>query len=311
MRKLVGSDRVFYYTLLPFGGIVLAVFILLLGVLAWKSVPILVREGASFFTKNIWKPSETSPSMEEYGILAPLLDTLYTSLIALVLATPASLLLALLTAEYAPIRLRGVLENIVDLMAGVPTVVYGLWGAFVVAPMLREYVMKPLHEHLGFLPLFSCEPISGQSVLTAGVVLAVMITPFMTGVIREAYSMIPFSLREALASIGATRLEMIRVLLSMMKPAIMAAGLLGLGRAAGETIAVSLTIGNSFSLSPCMLRPGYTISSLIANQFPNAGFYYYMTSALYASGLTLLLMGVLLNLVGLKLMWSWRERIHG
>ena len=309
--KAFFTEKTFYYTLAPIAALSLAVILMLISILAWKSIPILDKEGLSFITKSAWRPSETNPSLEFYGILAPLLGTLYTSAIALALATPASLALAILTTEYAPEKARGLLEAITDLMVGVPTVIYGLWGAFILAPLLKKYVMNPLYNHFSFIPLFSKQPITGESILTAGVILAVMITPFMTGLIRESINMIPWSLREAVASLGATRFECIRVLMSLLKPAVIASALLGLGRAAGETIAVSLTIGNCYGISICLFTPSYTISSLIANQFPNAGFYHYMQSALYAAGLVMLLISIAFSVVGVKLLYRWRGVLHG
>ncbi len=310
-HKAFFTDKVFYYTLAPIAAVSLAVILALISVLTWKSIPILRREGLSFITTSSWNPSPSNPSLEFYGILAPLLGTIYTSLIALTLATPASLAIAVLSTEYAPERVKGFLEALTDLMVGIPTVVYGLWGAYVLAPLLMKYVMQPLYKHFSFIPLFSKPPVTGESILTAGVILAVMITPFMTGLIRESMNMIPWSLREAVASLGATRFECIRVLTGLLKPAIIAAALLGLGRAAGETIAVSLTIGNCYGISICMFTPSYTISSLIANQFPNAGFYHYMSSALYAAGLVMLLISIALSIAGVKLLCKWRCMVHG
>jgi len=304
------SDKIFFYALLPFAGIILSLFILLLGVFMNNSLPIFTREGLKFITSNTWEPSETNPEMEYYGILSPLFGTFYTSLVALIIALPASIALTLFIDEYVPYRLRIVIINLVEIMAGLPTVLYGLWGAFVLAPILRNYVMIPLNMYLWFIPIFSCRPLSPLTIFTASVVLAIMIIPFMTSIIREAYEFIPLSYREAALSIGATKYEYIKIMLSMIKPAIVAAVLLGFGRAAGETIAVSLTIGNTFSVSVCLFKPGYTIPSLIANQFGNAGFYHYMIYALYGSGLILLLIGLVLNSIGLYILKKWGKSLE-
>lgn len=185
-----------------------------------------------------------------------------------------------------------------------------MWGAFILAPLLRDYVMVPLNNYLWFIPIFSCKPTTPSTMFTAGVVLAIMVTPFITSVIREAYESIPLSYREAALGIGATKYEYVKIMLSMIKPAILAAVLLGFGRAAGETVAVSMTMGNSFSLSTCLFEPGYTISSLIANQFGNAGFYHYMTYALFGAGLILLIIGLTLNSIGLYVLMRWRKSLE-
>ncbi len=307
MRFPSREDRMFFYMLLPFAGVVFIVFVLLFEVLIQNSVPVLLREGLKFLTSSAWRPSEVSPDQEFYGVLSPLVGTLYSSLIALILALPTSIALAIFINDYTPPQLRDHVTGLVDLMAGLPTVLYGLWGAFVLAPILKTYIMTPLSLYLGFVPVFGCRPITGFTVFTAGTVLSVMILPFMTSMIRESLASIPRTYREAVYSLGATRYEASRMLVSMTKPAVMAATLLGFGRAAGETIAVSMTIGNSFGLPLCMFEPSYTISSLIANQFANAGFYHYMTSALYAAGLFLLATGLLLNSAGVYMLVKWRR----
>jgi len=310
MTSISRSDKLFFYTLLPFAGIVLSVFIFLFKVLVENSLPIFVREGLGFITSNIWRPSETDYRIEYYGVLSPIIGTLYTSLIALVIALPASIALTVFVNEYVPHRFKTLIVNLIEVMAGLPTVLYGLWGAFILAPLLRDYVMLPLNNYLWFIPIFSCKPTTPSTMFTAGVVLAIMVTPFITSVIREAYESIPLSYREAALGIGATKYEYVKIMLSMIKPAILAAVLLGFGRVAGETVAVSMTIGNSFSLSSCLFEPGYTISSLIANQFGNAGFYHYMTYALYGAGLILLMIGLALNSIGLYVLRRWRKNLE-
>ncbi len=304
------SDKLFFYALIPFAFIIIAVFVLLFKVLIENSLPIFVREGISFITSNTWRPSENNPEAEYYGILSPIIGTLYTSIVALILATPASIALTIFINEFLPYRFRSLVVNLVEVMAGLPTILYGLWGAFILAPMLRDYVMSPLSNYLWFIPIFSCKPTTPSTIFTASIVLAIMVVPFITSIVREAYESIPLSYREAILGIGATKYEYTKIMLSMIKPAILAAILLGFGRVAGETVAVSLTIGNSFSVSACLFEPGYTISSLIANQFGNAGFYYYMTYALYGAGLILLIIGLLLNSAGLYVLMRWRKSLE-
>jgi len=158
--------------------------------------------------------------------------------------------------------------------------------------------MKPLYEHFSFIPLFSFEPL-GYSYLSAGVLLGIMVTPFASSIIREAYRMIPYTYREAAYAIGATRYEATKILLGYIKPAIVAGTLLAFGRAIGETVAVSLVVGNIFNIHPSLFAPGYTISSLIANQFGEAFIYEYMVSALFAAGLSLFFIGLAINILGI------------
>ncbi len=310
MTSIPRSDKLFFYALLPFAGIVLSIFILLLKILVENSLPIFIREGLGFITSNIWRPSETNSRIEYYGILSPIVGTFYTSLIALILALPASIALTVFVNEYVPHRFKILIVNLIEVMAGLPTVLYGLWGAFIFAPLLKDYVMVPLNNYFWFIPIFSCKPTTPSTMFTASVILAIMVTPFITSVIREAYEAIPLSYREAALGIGTTKYEYVKIMLTMIKPAILAAVLLGFGRVAGETIAVSMTIGNSFSLSMCLFEPGYTISSLIANQFGNAGFYHYMTYALYGAGFILLIIGLTLNSIGLYILVRWRKSLE-
>ncbi|MCD6323837.1 MAG: phosphate ABC transporter permease subunit PstC [Desulfurococcales archaeon] len=310
--KPVGkSDKLFYLSLMPFAALILATFTLIFIALVKESIPIFLKEGPRFILSATWAPSERSPSEEFYGVLAPIIGTLITSGVAIVIALPVALALTVFLEEFIPPNIKGVLSGLVDVMAGLPTVLYGLWGAYVLAPFLKTYVLATLHKGLSWLPLFSCTPATPYTLLTAGVLLSIMVTPFLTSLTREAYELVPYTYREAALSLGLTRSEYITLLLSLIRPAVTAASLLSLGRAVGETIAVSMTVGNSFALTTCLLSPGYTVSSLIANQFSNAGFYRYMTSALYGAGLALLLTGLGLNLVGLKIMSEWRSGLHG
>ena len=311
MFRVSREDRILFYSLLPFASIVIAIFITLFISLVENSIPILLREGIDFIVSSEWRATEGDPESEFYGILSPLVGTLITSIVALVMALPLSISLALFMLEYAPSSIRFILSNLVEVMVGLPTVIYGLWGLFILAPLLRDYVMYPLYRYLWLIPLFSSEPTTPATVFTASVVLAIMIVPFMTRLIVEAYKSIPIKYREAALALGFTKFEYCKTMLSLARPAIVAAALLGWGRAAGETVAVCMTIGNSFSLTLSLFKPGYTISSLIANQFPNAGFYHYMYSALYGAALILLLIGLAVNSIAIVLLTRWREVVHG
>ncbi len=303
-------DRGFFLSLLPFAAVIFAVFALLAYVLVEESWPAIARFGISLFTENVWRPSERGVEFVRYGLLAPLYGTLITSVLAAALALPLSLSTVFFIEEMAPRRIRDAFSSIIDLMAGLPTIIYGLWGLEVMIPFLRRWVMEPLHLHLGFLPTFSCDPMSGASFLAAGLLLAIMIIPYMHGVIKEAYRQIPRTYREAALSLGATRYEYFRIMTSLIRPAVVAALLLGLGRAASETVAVALVVGNAFNVSPCLLAPGYTISSLIANQFTEASFFPLMENVMFAGSLVLLIIGMVFSGVGVIMMRRVR-RIYG
>jgi len=218
---------------------------------------------------------------------------------------PLSIGFAIFIVDYAPKKLKEPLIVATDIMAGLPTILYGIWGAFVLVPFLKRFVMEPLYEHFSFIPLFSYPPLTGYSYLSAGVLLAIMVTPFACAIIREAYRMIPQVYREGAFALGLTRFEATKVLLGYIKPSILAGLLLAFGRAIGETVAVSLVVGNTFNINPSLFAPGYTISSLIANQFGNAFIYKYMPSALFAAGLALFIIGLVVNVAGLLLLRRW------
>lgn len=293
----------FKLALLPVTSVVFGIFLLMLVVYVTQSIPIFEKEGLAIYTTNVWKASETGE--EFYGVLAAIYGSLYTSIIAILIAIPLSIGFAIFVIDYAPKKIREPLIVATDVMAGLPTILYGIWGAFILVPFLKRFVMKPLYEHLSFIPLFSYPPITGYSYLAAGVLLAIMVTPFSCAIIREAYRMVPQIYREGAYALGLTRFEATRILLGYIKPSILAGFLLAFGRAVGETVAVSLVVGNIFNINPSLFAPGYTISSLIANQFGNAFIYKYMPSALFAAGLALFVIGLVVNVAGLIVLRRW------
>ncbi len=311
MRLITGKhDRLFYLALLPSAFAVLTVFTLLVLTLTLNSLPVLTSEGLEFITRPLWRPSE-DPREAFYGILVPLVGSIYVGVLSVGMAAPPSILLAFAISEYLRGKVGNLINSLVDAAAGLPSVVFGLWGLTELSPILYKYLLLPLHEYLGFMPLFSCRPISGTSLLTASLILSVMLVPYLTAVIRESYSLIPTTYREAVLALGATQYEYFKVMMSFLKPALVASLLIGFGRAAAETVVVSMLVGNSFNLTPCVLAPTYTISSLIANQFSESGFYPLMSSALFASGLILLTVGIAVNYVGIKLVSRWRGGVIG
>jgi len=295
-------DKAFFLALLAPSALILAFYALLCKLFAQYSLPVLQRYGPSFVLGTVWNPGRAI-----YGVLPALAGTFVTSTFAALIALPLSLSMTVFLNEYCHVGLSRVVSSIVTVMGGLPSIVYGLWGATVLPNLLRSYVMVPLHRYLGFLPVFSCQPVSGWTVFTAGVLLAIMITPYVFALINEAYAGVPLKYREALLAIGARPYLIAKELLRMIWPAVIGALLLGLGRAAGETIAVSLVVGNVNSIPYCFFLPGQTVSSLIANNFPEASSYPLMINALYAAGAALLIVGMCLNIAGLTLMSRWRR----
>jgi phosphate transport system permease protein len=246
-----------------------------------------------------------------FGALAPLYGTVATSVIALLIAVPLSFGIAVFLTETCPRWLRGPISMAIELLASVPSIVYGIWGLFVLAPVLQHTVQPWMIEHLGPLPvvggLFKGPPF-GIGLLTAGVVLAVMVLPFITSVMREVFRMAPLSLKEAAYGLGATQWNVVwDVVLPWSRAGVIGGIMLGLGRALGETMAVTFVIGNAHRISASILAPGTTISATIANEFTEAVGDLY-TGSLIALGLILFLITfVILSLAKLNLMRMQRQ----
>jgi len=276
-------------------------------VLIYNSLPILEREGIRFITDSTWRASESNPEEEWYGIATALWGTLYTAILATAITLPLSLSTAIFICEFAPRKVREFLAITLDMMATLPTVVYGVWGMTILAPTVRDHVIIPIVEALGWTLIFSEYSPSGQCIFTAALVLAIMNIPYATAILREAYTMIPQVYREGIISLGATRTEAIRILLGMIKHAIIAAVALSFGKAVGETTAVTLTVGNSFKMSLSPFVAGYTVTSLLVNQFGNAYTYKYASYALYGAALVMLLINTICILAGLTLASRWAK----
>src|SRR5881296_1546796 len=245
--------------------------------------------GLGFLTGNVWNP--VPPLV--FGAVPFVYGTLVTSALALLFGVPISLGIAIFLSELSPPWLRIPLTYVVELLAAVPSVVYGLWGIFVLGPVMRVYIEPSVQAILGFLPLFRGNPI-GSDAFTAGVILAVMIIPTISSVSREALLAVPDTQREAALSLGATRWETTRLaVLRYARAGIFGGVVLGLGRAVGETMAVTMTIGNRNAIFTSLFDPGQTISSLIANNWLEAGSL--ELSALIELGLVLMLVSLLIN----------------
>jgi phosphate transport system permease protein len=242
-----------------------------------------IRSGFAFVLGSTWDGDVGNV----FGVLPMIYGSVVTSAIALVIGVPLSIGVAIFLSELSPSRLRSPLSFVVEMLAAVPSVVYGLWGVFILAPLLRDYAYPFLKEYLGFLPIFQGN-IYGASILTAGIILAIMIIPIVSSVSRDALLAVPDSQREAAYALGATRSEAIRMsVLTYARSGIFAGIFLGLGRAFGETIAVTMVVGNTPLISGSLFSPGYTLASLIANEFTEATTAAHI-SALIEAGLVLL-----------------------
>lgn len=251
---------------------------------------VLKTQGWKFFTTAVWNPVK-----KEFGVLAFAYGTILTSVLALLISTPLSIGVAVSLTELLPKRSAQFLGFAVEMLAAIPSVVYGLWGLNVLVPVMRESVQPWLYENLGFLPIFNSIPY-GVGVLTAAIVLSIMVLPTMASVLRDVFRSIPIQQREAALGIGATRTEMIRVaVLRSSMPSVIGAMILGLGRALGETMAVTMVIGNSNGWVKSILEPGQTMASLIANEYVEASQDIHL-SALSGVGLTLLIVSSVIHL---------------
>jgi phosphate transport system permease protein len=262
------------------------------------AMPAIRAFGFRFLVTSTW-----DPVAEQFGAVPFVYGTLVSSLLALVIAVPLGVGAAVYLAELAPPWIRSPMAFLVELVAAVPSVVYGLWGIFVLAPLLRTWVEPALGKTLGFLPLFQGPPY-GVGMLAAGIILAIMVVPFITAVSREVLLAVPNSQREAALALGATRWETTRLaVLRYGRSGLVGAVLLGLGRALGETMAVTMVIGNRPEVALSLFAPGYTMASVIANEFTEATSDLYL-AALIEVGLLLFAITVAVNGLARLLVWS-------
>lgn len=262
--------------------------------------------GLSFLWGTTW-----NVTTQVFGALPFVYGTLLTSVIALLIGVPISLSVAIFLSEKIASRrtLGYMIGTLVELLAAVPSVIYGLWGIFFLSPFLKVNVENPLHIHLGFIPLFSGTPF-GLDFFTAGIVLAIMIIPTISAITRDVFNAVPNSQREAMYALGGTNWEIIRKsVLPYARSGIFGAVILGLGRAVGETMAVTMLVGNAVYIGPSLFHPGYTLSSLIANDFfESTGPLF--TSSMVEIALVLFLLALAINVFARLLIWRMKRGIH-
>jgi phosphate transport system permease protein len=295
-------DVVFRYSMWICSVSILAVMVLFFYELTTRSKLSIARFGFSFFVGNTWVPISG-----DFGALPFIYGTLVSSLVALVLAVPMAVGVAVFVTELCPRFLRGIISFTVELLAAIPSVIYGLWGIFVLVPILHHHVQPWLSQYLGWTGLFG-GPAYGIGMLAAGIILAIMIVPIIASITREVLVAVPQSQREAVLALGATRWEMVRMaVLRNARAGIMGGIILGLGRALGETMAVTMLIGNRPEIARSLFAPGYTMASVIANEFSEATDDLYL-SALVEIGLALLIVTVIVNACARLLVWSITRR---
>jgi len=254
--------------------------------------------GWKFFVQSDWNPVE-----DQFGALPFIYGTVVSSILALIIAVPLSVGVAVFITEMCPVSLRGILSFTTELLAAIPSVIYGLWAIFILVPLLRNYVQPVLGATLGWTGLFSGPPY-GIGMLAAGVILAIMIIPIISSITREVLTVVPQHQREGVLALGATRWEMIRMgVLRNARAGIVGAVILGLGRALGETMAVTMVIGNRPEIAKSLFAPGYTMASVLANEFSEATGDVYL-SALIEIGLALFLVTIAVNALARLMVWS-------
>ena len=258
------ADPLFKGMTLVFALAVAGLVVLIIIEMARNSTLTFAKFGLGFITGEKWDPVR-----ENFGALPFIYGTAVSSLIGLTIAVPVSIGVAVFLTQHAPRPLRTPISFLVQLLAAIPSVVYGLWGIFVLAPLLRDHVYPWIQSALGFLPIFKGNP-NGLGLMTAGIILSIMIVPIVTSVTTDVMGAVPGSQREAAFALGATKWEATRIVLQNAKSGITGAVILGLGRAVGETMAVTMVIGNRPEISASLFEPSFTIASAIANEFTEA-----------------------------------------
>ncbi len=283
-------DKAFKALTLANAWLVLLIIVAIIGSLIFSAADTFQTQGAAFLWKEAW-----NPVANDYGALGPIIGTLLTAGIAIVLALPVSFGIAIFLTELSPAWLRRPLGTAIELLAAIPSIIYGMWGLFVLAPLLAKHVQPLIIEFIGPIPVIGklfAAPALGVGVFTAGVVLAIMIVPFITAVLRDVFELVPAMLKESAYGLGGTTWEVVRhVVIPYTRIGAVGGTILGLGRALGETMAVTFVIGNSHGLHASLFAPSNSIASTIANEFAEASDQH--LSALLALALVLFLITTL------------------
>jgi phosphate transport system permease protein len=295
-RSKSRSDVAFRIGTGAFGFLLIVLVCGIGAVLAYQSLPSIQKFGLGFWRTEIW-----DPVAGEFGALPFIWGTLYSAVLALVLAAPIALGIAIFISELCPAVLRQPLVFITELLAAIPSIVYGLWGIFVLVPAVRA-VETSLPDSMRKLPLFSGPPL-GLGMLSAALILAIMVIPFISSISREVLKSVPPAQREGAYALGATRFEAIRAAVFYARTGIIGAIMLGFGRALGETMAVTMVIGNNPKVALSLFAPQYTMAAVVANEFAEAADRLYL-SALVEIGLVLFIITLIINSFSRLLIWS-------
>jgi phosphate transport system permease protein len=286
-----------------FGVVIVAIVAAIAVELARQSMPTIQKFGLNFWRTDIW-----DPIAGEFGALPFIWGTLYSSILAMLIATPIALGIAIFVAELAPVPLQRPLVFLTELLAAIPSIVYGLWGMFVLVPAVRS-IENGMPDVLRQLPFFS-GPARGVGMLSAALILAIMVVPFTSSVAREVLKSVPNAQREGAYALGATRLEAIRAALFYARTGIVGAVMLGFGRALGETMAVTMVIGNDPKVTVSLFAPQYTMAAVLANEFSEAADPLHL-SALVEIGLVLFTITLVVNMLSRLLIWSMARSARG
>ena len=295
-------DRVFSIFIRFLGAAMILLFLLMILIIFIKSWPAFSHFKWEFFTNPVWDSWK-----RQYGAPVMIYGTVMSSLLALIIAVPISIALALFLNEFAPKWLSGILGFIVEMLAAIPSIIYGLWGVFILAPFLREHIQPFLSQHLGHFAIFSGD-YYGVGMMCAGIILAIMIIPTISSICKEVFRSIPHTSKEAVLSLGTTRWEMLKVaVLRGSLSGILGAVMLGFGRAFGETMAVTMVIGNKAIFNASLFAPSQTMASLLAIQYAEADNELQL-SALTAIGLILFIVSLGFNSLSILLVWKIKRR---
>jgi len=297
-QRTLNGDSLFKGVTFIFAFSIILILLLMLYEIGVESLPAIHKFGWKFISNSEWDAVNGN-----FGALPFIFGSVVSSILALLFVTPLSVGAALFLTEITPPKLGGIISSLVELLAAIPSVIYGLWGILVMAPWLQRTVEPFLTDHFGFLPFFQGPPY-GVSMLAAVLILTIMIVPIVTSITREVLRAVPQNQREAAIALGATRWEMIRMaVLPYGRSGILGAVILGLGRAIGETMAVTMVIGNTPQISLSLLNPAYTMPSVIANEFAEASSAMH-SAALMEVGLILLAVTLVINILARILVWS-------
>jgi phosphate transport system permease protein len=285
------QDALLFYFLRLISFLVISLLILIIGLLIKSSIPSIIKNGFTFFLGRTWNPVE-----DEFGALPFVFGTVTTSFLAILLATPISIMVAIFITEYLPTKFSKLISIAIEMVAAIPSIVFGLWGIFALIPFVKTSLSPFLKVHFGFLPLFS-GPSFGIGILTASILLSIMVIPTITSICRSIFELIPNHQKEASYALGSTKFEMIKMsVLVPAIPGITSAVILGLGRALGETMAVTMVIGNSPIITSSLFSPAATMASVMANEYTEANSPLHVASLSYIA-LLLFMITFLSNLL--------------